>query len=70
MRQPGAKGIVSPAALIAVARAADWLKTKVSEEGAFVVTGYIEREAVAVARFATSLGLRPPDVAHPATFSS
>jgi ATP-dependent DNA ligase len=27
----------------------DWLKTKVSEEAAFVITGYIEREAVAVA---------------------
>jgi ATP-dependent DNA ligase len=27
----------------------DWLKTKVSETGAFVITGYIEREAVAVA---------------------
>jgi bifunctional non-homologous end joining protein LigD len=27
----------------------DWLKTKVSEEGAFVITGYIEHEAVAVA---------------------
>ena len=26
----------------------DWLKTKVSETGAFVITGYIEREAVAV----------------------
>jgi hypothetical protein len=29
--------------------AADWLKTKVSEQGAFMVTGYIEGEAVAVA---------------------
>jgi ATP-dependent DNA ligase len=27
----------------------DWLKTKVSETAAFVVTGYIEREAIAVA---------------------
>ena len=25
----------------------DWLKTKVSETAAFVITGYIEREAVA-----------------------
>jgi ATP-dependent DNA ligase len=27
----------------------DWLKTKVSETGAFVITGFVEREAVAVA---------------------
>jgi hypothetical protein len=31
----------------------DWLKAKVSETGAFVITGYIEYEAVAVADCAT-----------------
>lgn len=72
MRQPGAEGIVSKrdGSPYRGGTGCDWLKTKVSEEGAFVVTGYIEREAVAVAGFATSLGLHPPDVAHPATFSS
>ena len=28
----------------------DWLKTKVSETGAFVITGFVGREAVAVAK--------------------
>jgi bifunctional non-homologous end joining protein LigD len=51
VRQLGAEGIVSKRAGSpyrgGVGR--DWLKAKVSEEGAFVITGYIEREAVAVA---------------------
>jgi bifunctional non-homologous end joining protein LigD len=51
VRQIGAEGIVSKRAGSphrgGVGR--DWLKTKVSETGAFVITGYIEREAVAVA---------------------
>jgi ATP-dependent DNA ligase len=53
VRQLGAEGIVSKRAGSpyrgGVGR--DWLKTKVSEEGAFVVTGYIEHEAVAVAEW-------------------
>ena len=51
MRQLGAEGIVSKRSGSSyrggVGR--DWLKTKVSETCAFVISGYIEREAVAVA---------------------
>jgi bifunctional non-homologous end joining protein LigD len=50
-RQLGAEGIVSKRAGSpyrgGVGR--DWLKTKVSQEGAFVITGFVGREAVAVA---------------------
>jgi bifunctional non-homologous end joining protein LigD len=50
-RQVGAEGIVSKRAGSSYRSGTnrDWLKTKVSEEGAFVITGYIEREVVAVA---------------------
>jgi bifunctional non-homologous end joining protein LigD len=51
VRQLGGEGIVSRRAGSAyrggVGR--DWLKAKVTETAAFVITGYIEREAVAVA---------------------
>jgi bifunctional non-homologous end joining protein LigD len=51
VRQLGAEGIVSKRAGSpyrgGVGR--DWLKAKVSEEGAFVITGFVEREAVALA---------------------
>jgi bifunctional non-homologous end joining protein LigD len=51
VRQIGAEGIVSKRAGSpyrgGVGR--DWLKAKVSETGAFVITGYIEGEAVVVA---------------------
>src|SRR5215469_1329710 len=51
VRQAGAEGIVSKRAGSPYrgGTGRDWLKTKVSEEGAFVITGYIERDAVAVA---------------------
>jgi bifunctional non-homologous end joining protein LigD len=51
VRQLGAEGIVSKRAGSPYrgGTARDWLKTKVSEEGAFVITGFVEREAVAVA---------------------
>ena len=51
MRQIGAEGIVSKRAGSAYSggESRDWLKTKVSETAALVITGYIEREAVAVA---------------------
>jgi bifunctional non-homologous end joining protein LigD len=51
VRQLGGEGIVSKRAGSAyrggVGR--DWLKAKVSEESAFVIAGFVEREAVAVA---------------------
>ena len=51
VRQLGAEGIVSKRAGSpyrgGIGR--DWLKAKVSETGAFVITGFVEREAVAVA---------------------
>lgn len=51
VRQVGAEGIVSKRSGSAYSGgpSPDWLKTKVSETAAFVITGYIEREAVAVA---------------------
>jgi bifunctional non-homologous end joining protein LigD len=51
VRHLGAEGIVSKRAGSRYRGGAnrDWLKTKVSEEGAFVITGFIPREAVAVA---------------------
>jgi ATP-dependent DNA ligase len=51
VRQIGAEGIVSKRAGSAYrsGESRHWLKTKVSETAAFVITGYIEREAVAVA---------------------
>lgn len=51
VRQIGAEGIVSKRAGSSYSDGAgrDWLKTKVSESAAVVITGYIEREAVAVA---------------------
>ena len=39
----------APAVLIAAASCRNWQKTKVSEEGGFAISGYIEHEAVAVA---------------------
>jgi bifunctional non-homologous end joining protein LigD len=49
--QLGAEGIVSKHAgsPYRAGASGDWLKTKVSEEGAFVITGFTAREAVAVA---------------------
>jgi bifunctional non-homologous end joining protein LigD len=51
VRQLGAEGIVSKrvGSPYRGGPGRDWLKTKVSEERAFVITGSIEREAVAVA---------------------
>jgi len=51
VRQLGAEGIVSKRAGSPYrgGTSRDWLKVKVSEEGAFVITGYIEGEAIAVA---------------------
>jgi len=51
VRQIGAEGIVSKRAGSPYrgGTGRDWLKTKVSEEGAFVITGYIERDALAIA---------------------
>ena len=51
VRQLGGEGIVSKrvASPYAGGPNRDWLKTKVNETGAFVITGYIEHEAVAVA---------------------
>ena len=51
VRQIGAEGIVSKRAgsVYSGGPSRDWLKVKVSETAAFVITGYIEREAVAVA---------------------
>jgi bifunctional non-homologous end joining protein LigD len=51
MRQLGAEGIVSKCAGSPYRGGAgrDWLKAKVSETGAFVITGFVEHEAVAVA---------------------
>jgi len=51
VRQVGAEGIVSKRAGSPYrgGTGLDWLKVKVSEEGAFVITGYIERDALAVA---------------------
>ena len=48
-RQIGAEGIVSKRAGSAYrsGESRDWLKAKVSETVAFVITGHIEREAVA-----------------------
>jgi bifunctional non-homologous end joining protein LigD len=53
VRQIGAEGIVSKRAGSAYRAGAsrDWLKAKVSESAAFVITGYIKREAVAVAEW-------------------
>jgi bifunctional non-homologous end joining protein LigD len=50
-RQIGAEGIVSKRAGSAYSGgpSRDWLKVKVSETAAFVIIGYIKREAVAVA---------------------
>lgn len=52
-RLAGAEGIVSKRAGSHYGGGPnrDWLKTKVSETAAFVITGYIEGEAVAVAEF-------------------
>jgi len=51
VRQHGGEGIVSKRAGSPYrgGTGRDWFKTKVREEGAFVITGYIEREALAVA---------------------
>jgi len=51
VRQIGAEGIVSKHAGSPYRDDADreWLKCSVSEESAFVITGYTEREAIAVA---------------------
>jgi bifunctional non-homologous end joining protein LigD len=51
VRQVGAEGVVSKRCGSAYSGgpSRDWLKAKVSETGAFVITGYIKREAVAVA---------------------
>jgi bifunctional non-homologous end joining protein LigD len=51
VRQIGAEGIVSKRAGSAYrgGPSRDWLKVKVSETAAFVITGYIKGEAVAVA---------------------
>jgi bifunctional non-homologous end joining protein LigD len=51
VRQVGGEGIVSKRASSPYRSGAgrDWLKTKVSETGAFVITGFVPREAVAVA---------------------
>jgi bifunctional non-homologous end joining protein LigD len=51
--QIGAEGIVSKRAgsPYRSGRSRDWLKVKVSETADFVITGYIEREAVAVAEW-------------------
>jgi bifunctional non-homologous end joining protein LigD len=53
VRQIGAEGIVSKRAGSAYrgGPSRDWLKAKVSDTAAFVITGYIEREAVAVAEW-------------------
>jgi bifunctional non-homologous end joining protein LigD len=55
VRQIGAEGIVSKRSGSAYSggESRDWLKTKVTETAAFVITGYIEREAVAVAELRT-----------------
>ena len=52
VRQAGAEGIVSKRAGSPYRAGAsrDWLKTKIKETGVFVITGYIEREAVMVAQ--------------------
>ena len=51
VRQIGAEGIVSKRAGSPYrgGPSRDWLKVKIGETAAFVITGYIEREAVAVA---------------------
>jgi len=52
VRQVGGEGIVSKRAgspYRGGMGGRDWLKTKVTEEGAFVIAGYIERDAIAVA---------------------
>ena len=51
VRQVGAEGIVSKRAgsRYGAGTSRDWLKTKVSETGAFVITGYVDREMIAVA---------------------
>lgn len=51
VRHVGAEGIVSKRSGSAYrgGESPDWVKTKVSETAAFVITGYIGREAVAVA---------------------
>lgn len=51
VRQVGAEGIVSKRAgsRYSAGTNREWLKAKVSETGAFVITGFIEREAVAIA---------------------
>lgn len=56
VRQLGAEGIVSKPAGTSYRGGPDrdWLKAKVSEEGAFVITGFVEREAVAVAELRDS----------------
>jgi bifunctional non-homologous end joining protein LigD len=53
VRQIGAEGIVSKrlGSAYRAGTSRDWLKTKVSETGAFVITGVVEREAVAVAEW-------------------
>jgi ATP-dependent DNA ligase len=50
VRELGAEGIISKRAGSPYrgGTGRDWLKTKVSEEGAFVITAFVEREAVAV----------------------
>jgi hypothetical protein len=58
--EPKASSRSAPAARLAAAPGGDWLKTKVSEEGAFVITGFVEREAVAVAAMQDGV-LVPPD---------
>jgi bifunctional non-homologous end joining protein LigD len=51
VRQLGAEGVVSKrgGSPYRGGPSRDWLKAKISETAAFVITGYIEREAVAVA---------------------
>jgi ATP-dependent DNA ligase len=51
VRQTGAEGIVSKRAGSPYrgGTSRDWLKTKVSEPGAFVITGFRDRESIAVA---------------------
>jgi bifunctional non-homologous end joining protein LigD len=51
LRRPGAEGIVSKRAGSPYRSGTnrDWLKIKVSEQGAFVITGFMPREAIAVA---------------------
>ena len=62
MRQVGAEGVVSKRAGSSYrgGESRDWLKAKVSETAAFLITGFIEREAVASPSSAT-VRCGPPD---------